>query len=85
MEIRKNSCKFASSNNKNNKAMIKFTKKEMKEMVSVTCYGITETMTRQKALEKYREGAACCDGSEAERYSTIVMQLLDGETECYDF
>jgi len=64
--------------------MIKFTRKELNQMVSVTCYGKTERMTRARALEKYSEGASVCDGSEAERYSNIVMQLLDGETECYD-
>ena len=84
MEFRNNCCNFVPSNNKNNTTMIKFTKKEMNEIVSITCYGRTERMTRRAGLEKYSEGASVCDGSEAERYSNIVMQLLDGETECYD-
>jgi len=61
-----------------------FTKKELQEKVRVTCYGQTETMTREKAIDEYYEGMVCCDGSEAERYQTIYCQLMAGLTEVSD-
>ena len=47
--------------------------------VKVKCYGDVETFkTREEALEKYKEGVRCCEGSERDRYLTIVLQLEDG-------
>lgn len=56
----------------------------MKQQVTITCYGETETMTRKKALEKYFEGMLYCDGSEQERYTTIYLQLMEGLTNVTD-
>ena len=52
--------------------------------VTITCYGKTETMDRSAALSFYTEGAAFCDGSEADRYASIVYGLKNGFTECND-
>lgn len=60
------------------------TKKQMNEKVKVTCYGQTEVMTRKEAIDEYYEGMLCCDGSEAERYTTIYCQLMEGCMECSD-
>ena len=54
------------------------------DIVTITCYGQKTTMTRQEALEEYREAMRCCEGSERERYCNIVMDLEDGKTECSD-
>lgn len=54
------------------------------DIVTVTCYGKTEQMTRRKALAEFLDGMRCCEGSEAERYSTIYFQLLDGAMEASD-
>ena len=48
------------------------------DIVTVTCYGRTETMTRGKAMAKYLEGMMCCGGSEQERYATIYYRLAAG-------
>ena len=66
--------------------MAKLTNKQMNEQVRVTCYRVTETMTRRQALKRYEEGMACCDpgSSEYERYSTIYWRLKDGLTEVTD-
>lgn len=66
--------KFGDSNMKQNK----------KDTVRITCYGQTEVMERSKAIAKYKEGMLMCEGSEAERYTNIYYQLIDGETECSD-
>jgi len=59
-------------------------KSNMDDIVTVTCYGKTEKMTRREALSEYLEGMRCCEGSEAERYETIYFQLLDGAMEASD-
>ncbi|MCR5066334.1 MAG: hypothetical protein K6A67_11300 [Bacteroidales bacterium] len=61
-----------------------FTKKQLAEKVTVTCYRKKETMTRSEAIDKYYEGMLCCDGSEAERYTTIYCQLMEGYTDVSD-
>ena len=61
-----------------------FTKKQLQEKVSVTCYNNTETMTRGEAIDEFYEGMMCCEGSEAERYTTIYFQLMEGLTEVSD-
>lgn len=55
-----------------------------KDFVTITCYGKKETMPRQQAIAKYREGYMVCDGSERERYAAIYFQLIEGKAECYD-
>lgn len=52
----------------------------MKDMVTITCYGDTESMDRKKAIDFYTECAAGSDGSEKERYLTILGGLYAGES-----
>lgn len=58
--------------------MKQLTRKQLREQVTVTCYGKKETMSREAAIDKYYEAMIYCDGSEAERYQTIYCQLMDG-------
>lgn len=55
-----------------------------KDMVTVTCYGREETLSRSAAIKKYKEGMRCCEGSERERYTNIYLQLIEGQTKCSD-
>ena len=48
------------------------------DLVKVTCYGRTETLTRNEALKKYSEAILWSDGSERDRYAQIVAELVDG-------
>lgn len=64
--------------------MRQFTKKQLAEQVTVTCYRQKETMTREQAIDKYYEGMMCCEGSEGERYKTIYCQLMEGLTNVSD-
>ena len=60
-------------------------KKELKkDMVKVTCYKTTQTMTRDDAIQFYLKAIRCSEGSERDRYMNIYLQLLDGEKECSD-
>ena len=52
----------------------------MKDMVTITCYGDTESIDRKKAIAFYTECAAGSDGSEKERYLTILGGLYAGES-----
>ena len=53
--------------------------------VTTICYGQKkEWKDRWEAIDFFSEGAAACDGSEKERYTTILLKLLSGETECSD-
>ena len=54
------------------------------DKVKITCYGKTEIMDRNEAMKLYREGIACCDGSEKERYATILCGLMAGQKEVSD-
>lgn len=56
----------------------------LKEPVTITCYGKTETLTRRGGLEKFYKGMKCSEGAEHERYETIFFQLLEGHTEVSD-
>lgn len=53
-------------------------------MVKVTCYGTTETMSRKNAIAKYKEAMSWSEGSERERYATILLGLLNGRNEVSD-
>lgn len=55
-----------------------------KDMVTITCYGREETLSRSAAIKKYKEGMRCCEGSERERYTNIYLQLIEGKTKCTD-
>ena len=39
---------------------------------------------RWDAVDFFTEGACACDGSERERYETILLKLLAGERVCSD-
>ena len=54
------------------------------DMVKITCYGETEMMDRQEAMTFYRDCADNSDGSERDRYVTILFGLMDGLTEVSD-
>lgn len=60
------------------------TRRKKMDIVVVTCYGESESMDRQDAINFYFERMSCSDGSERERYATIVAQLLNGATEAID-
>lgn len=57
----------------------------MNNKITVVCYGKKEVWnTRGKAIEYYREGIANSEGSERNRYASILSQLLSGQTFCSD-
>lgn len=57
----------------------------MAKKIKVACYGETQEFnTKEEALKFYMECMAWSDGSEKQRYATIVEQLYFGETVCYD-
>lgn len=57
---------------------------KINDIVTITCYRQTKTMHRQQAIAEYQEAMLCCEGSEAERYSNIYFQLLEGCKHCCD-
>jgi hypothetical protein len=57
----------------------------MMDRVTTICYGQKkEWDDRWEAVDFFKEGAMACDGSEKDRYTTILLKLLAGETTCYD-
>ena len=55
------------------------------DKVTVICYGqAKEWENRWEAIDYYSEGVAACDGSERDRYETILLKLLAGLTVCSD-
>ena len=59
----------------------------MANTFTITCYGETKTYPesqRKKMAKEYKTAMLSCDGSEAERYSNIYQDLIDGEKECMD-
>ena len=55
------------------------------DKVTTICYGERrEWPDRWTAVDFFMEGAEACDGSERDRYTTILLKLLAGETECSD-
>ena len=55
------------------------------DRVTTICYGQKkEWDDRWEAVDFFKEGAMACDGSEKDRYTTILLKLLAGETTCYD-
>ncbi len=59
-------------------------KEQLEEIVTITCYRMTEKLKRREAIEIYQEGAYTCEGSEAGRYMNIYFQLLAGDMVCSD-
>ena len=55
------------------------------DRVTTICYGqAKEWENRWDAIDFFKEGAMACDGSEKDRYSTILLKLMAGETTCSD-
>ena len=55
------------------------------DRVTTICYGEKkEWDDRWEAVDFFKEGAMACDGSEKDRYTTILLKLLAGETTCSD-
>ena len=52
--------------------------------VTIICSGKEETRKRKEAYDFYSEGANECDGSEADRYASIVFGLVTGCKTCND-
>ena len=53
--------------------------------VTTICYGERDEWDdRWKAIDFYKEAAMGSEGSERERYDTILIKLLAGENECSD-
>lgn len=60
-------------------------KRNAEDSVTTICYGQSqEWENRWDAVDFFRDGAYACDGSERDRYETILMKLLAGETVCSD-
>lgn len=60
-------------------------KKPKATPVYTTCYGQRDRWpSKEKAIAYFKEAAACSDGCERERYTNIVMKLMDGETDVDD-
>lgn len=56
-----------------------------KEAIKTVCYGHEDIWTsRKKAMDYFREGIFCSDGSERDRYTRIYFQLQDGLNYCTD-
>ena len=54
------------------------------DKVTVVCYGKAQEWDRWEAIDFFMQGAAACDGSEKERYTTILLKLMAGEEVCSD-
>lgn len=49
-------------------------------MIKTICYGyVDEWGKRQDAIRHFMTCAECSEGAERERYTTILLQLLEGE------
>ena len=55
-----------------------------KDMVTVTCYGKTEKMSRKDAMKFYLECMMMSEGAERDRYTNIYLGLISGETNVCD-
>ena len=57
----------------------------MNETIITICYGTKQEWTsRNEAIRFFMEGIAATEGSEQERYTNILLQLLEGKTICKD-
>ena len=54
------------------------------DRVMTICYGDRRSWDRWEAIDFFSHGAAECDGAERERYTTILLKLIAGETICAD-
>ena len=51
----------------------------MNDLVTITCYGKAEKRRRDEAIAFYTEGIFCSEGSERDRYVSIVAGLQSGK------
>lgn len=58
--------------------------KNEKDIVEIHCYNCVEHIERQKAIKKYLECMAMCEGAEQERYTNIYLGLVSGQKTIYD-
>lgn len=56
----------------------------LKDMVSITCYGKTEEKERKEAVKFYTDCAEHSEGSERDRYTTILAGLHDNKRVIFD-
>ena len=59
----------------------------MANTFNITCYGTTKTYEesqRREMTKEFETAMLSCDGSEAERYGNIYLDLITGEKECMD-
>ena len=55
------------------------------DSVKIICYGDTKVWdSRTEAIAFYLEAMEMCEGSERERYTNLLLQLMDGKRECED-
>ena len=58
---------------------------QAKKKVTVICYGQEEEWSsREEAMLFYLEGVTESDGSERDRYLTILGELIEGKEVCRD-
>ncbi len=55
-----------------------------KDIVTITCYGKTEQLEREVAITIYLDAMVCSEGSERDRYSKILGELMTGQKVCSD-
>lgn len=54
-------------------------------MITTICYGHEDKWeNREKAINYFVECSNASEGAERERYTTILLQLLNGATICSD-
>ena len=60
--------------------------KRNSDEIKVYCYTKEPEIftNRRDAIRKYKEGILCSEGSEKERYTNVLMDLLDGFNICWD-
>lgn len=56
-----------------------------KEEITIVCYGkATKWSDRKLAIQEYTTAVLCSEGSECERYSKILAELIDNRMYCSD-
>jgi len=61
-----------------------FNKAVEKDLVTIRCYDNEEKLTRDEALKRYYIATLSSEGSERERYTNILTQLIAGDMFCTD-
>ena len=56
----------------------------MNDIVTIVCYGRKTQMAREDAKRFYIECMMCSEGSERDRYTNILCDLLSGLKICTD-